>query len=339
MRRRDVAALSRSGRWRGAFRGLTASAAVLVLCAVPQAEGHAAPKPTAKQLRAELARLQKRSDSMIAEYYTGRVALQKAEKAEKAAAGELRGAQEDFDQAAREVRTLAAQRYRTGIPGTLPVLMSASDPADLLNQMALMQQIMEGRDARLNGFAQVKDTYQRAKASAEQRAKELRDSLRKLGEQKKRTLELIDTIKDRIDRLYPTPGTRRADGTWVPQLPSGPDNITPRMRLVRQLVAQRFSPHFGIGCYRVDGGIAGGGEHPLGRACDFMMSSGGSMPSAGNVRLGDEVAAWAIENKDRLGVKYVIWRQRINTGSGWRGMSNRGGVTANHYDHVHISVH
>ncbi|MER7134321.1 coiled-coil domain-containing protein [Streptosporangium saharense] len=333
-----MAALSRSGRWRGALRGLTASAVVVVLCAVPQAESDAAPKPTAKQLRAELARLQKRSESMIAEYYTGRVALQKAERAEKAASGELRRAQSDLDRASREIRLMAVQRYRTGGSGALPVVMGGGDPAALLGNMALMQQIMEDQEARIGGFAQVRDTYRQAKTSAAQSARELRDSLRKLDDQKRRTLELIDKIKDRIDLVYPTPGLRRADGTWVPQLPSGPDNITPRMRLVRQLVAQRFSPHFGIGCYRVDGGIAGGGEHPLGRACDFMMSTGGAMPSAGNVRLGDEVAAWAIKNKDRLGVKYVIWRQRINTGSGWRGMSNRGGVTANHYDHVHISV-
>jgi hypothetical protein len=33
----------------------------------------------------------------------------------------------------------------------------------------------------------------------------------------------------------------------------------------------------------------------------------------------------------------VIWQQRINFGSGWQLMEDRGGVTANHYDHVHVS--
>jgi hypothetical protein len=33
----------------------------------------------------------------------------------------------------------------------------------------------------------------------------------------------------------------------------------------------------------------------------------------------------------------VIWNQRINTGSGWESMEDRGGATANHEDHVHIS--
>ena len=38
---------------------------------------------------------------------------------------------------------------------------------------------------------------------------------------------------------------------------------------------------------------------------------------------------------------YIIWQQRyydIRTGGGWRMMSDRGGATANHYDHVHVSV-
>ena len=43
-----------------------------------------------------------------------------------------------------------------------------------------------------------------------------------------------------------------------------------------------------------------------------------------------------------LGVSYVIYAQRIwsveRGGEGWRGMSNRGSSTANHYDHVHVSV-
>ena len=47
-------------------------------------------------------------------------------------------------------------------------------------------------------------------------------------------------------------------------------------------------------------------------------------------------------NASELGVSYVIYAQRIwsveRGGEGWRGMSNRGSSTANHYDHVHVSV-
>jgi hypothetical protein len=52
---------------------------------------------------------------------------------------------------------------------------------------------------------------------------------------------------------------------------------------------------------------------------------------------GDAIAACALENMKALGVTYVIYQQRIDDGSGWRVMEDRGSPTANHEDHVHVS--
>lgn len=77
-----------------------------------------------------------------------------------------------------------------------------------------------------------------------------------------------------------------------------------------------------------------------GHACDFMVTTGGVMATGSAQAQGDQVAQYAISNASSLGIKYVIWRQRIYDmrSPGWRMMENRGGNTANHYDHVHISV-
>ncbi|WP_433256836.1 coiled-coil domain-containing protein [Streptosporangium sp. CA-135522] len=336
-----MTAASRGIRRRDAFRALVSALTAVILCACVASAGQAAPKPSAKKLRKELAQLQKQSETMIAEYYAGRIELQKVDKTEKVARGNLKRAQQELERASTEIRLLAVEQYRTGGMNVPSALVGDVDPAGMLNRLALAQQIVSEQDARLEGFQKVRDFHRRAQEAAEKRAGELRASLKKLDGQKKRAKKLIDQIKDKIDQIYPTPGLRRADGTWVPQLPSGPDNITPRMRLVRQLVAQRFGPRFGIGCYRADGGIAGGGEHPLGRACDFMLSHGGGMPSAAETQRGHQIAAWAIKNARRLGIMYIIFRQRIwhvRTGT-WRTMSDRGGTTANHFDHPHISVY
>ena len=53
--------------------------------------------------------------------------------------------------------------------------------------------------------------------------------------------------------------------------------------------------------------------------------------------LGDEVAAYALAHQHDNGITYVIWRQRINQGSGWEPMEDRGSITQNHFDHVHVS--
>ncbi len=81
------------------------------------------------------------------------------------------------------------------------------------------------------------------------------------------------------------------------------------------------------------GGLRPGdwGDHGTGHAVDVMITSSAQ---------GDAVAAYALANAGRFGIKYVIWQQRIwlpSTGV-WRLMEDRGSPTQNHMDHVHISV-
>lgn len=68
-------------------------------------------------------------------------------------------------------------------------------------------------------------------------------------------------------------------------------------------------------------------DHPRGLAVDLMTRG----------ERGDRIAECALANQEALGVSYVIWEQRVNYGDGWEGMSDRGGDTENHYDHVHVS--
>jgi hypothetical protein len=76
------------------------------------------------------------------------------------------------------------------------------------------------------------------------------------------------------------------------------------------------------------------------RAIDILVSDAfGKRPSDNNA-LGDRVAEFALgslANVPEHGVMYVIWRQRYNDGSGWDPMEDRGSITQNHYDHVHVS--
>jgi hypothetical protein len=81
------------------------------------------------------------------------------------------------------------------------------------------------------------------------------------------------------------------------------------------------------------GGYDNHGEHSSGQAIDFMVSD----PS-----LGQSVADWARAHASELDLYDVLWSQHIWTpvrsSEGWRSMPDRGSATANHYDHVHISV-
>jgi hypothetical protein len=80
-----------------------------------------------------------------------------------------------------------------------------------------------------------------------------------------------------------------------------------------------------IGGYR-----AGAGEHSTGQAVDLMISSKAQ---------GDAIAAWVQAHVGEFNVKYVIWRQRYwEPGAAWDPMADRGSPTANHMDHVHVTV-
>jgi len=131
--------------------------------------------------------------------------------------------------------------------------------------------------------------------------------------------------------------TGRPDGASGDRTPITGNRMTPTMRTVLLEIAGLFGPFPVIGCYRATGDPQ---DHGDGRACDFMESTGGRMPSAGAQRHGDQVARYAVANARRLGISYVIWKQHIWNvrGGGWRPMEDRGSLTQNHYDHVHISV-
>lgn len=84
------------------------------------------------------------------------------------------------------------------------------------------------------------------------------------------------------------------------------------------------------------GGLrGGGGEHSVGRAVDIMIGSDSD--------LGYQIADWVRAHAKELGVSEVIWHQHIWTvqrsSEGWRSMEDRGGATANHMDHVHVTTY
>ena len=139
------------------------------------------------------------------------------------------------------------------------------------------------------------------------------------------------------------PAPRNPDGSWPseacsirPDPTTGGGCLTPRTdHLVRVAAAEGYPKP---GCWRVDDH----GQHPKGRACDFMMTSGGEAGGAQRAR-GDAMAAWAVANANRLGIMYVIWFRNIWTpGQGWHDYNNPFGgndPSGWHTNHVHISMY
>lgn len=82
-------------------------------------------------------------------------------------------------------------------------------------------------------------------------------------------------------------------------------------------------------------------DHGKGLALDVMTDKYGAFTSSGKA-LGDQISDWLEANYKALNISYIIWRQRIwgpggGSGLNWKVMGDRGSVTQNHFDHVHIS--
>lgn len=80
-------------------------------------------------------------------------------------------------------------------------------------------------------------------------------------------------------------------------------------------------------------------DHPSGRALDLMVPN---YKSASGKALGTRLSRYLQTNNKSLGVNYVIYDQHIwnvtRDDEGWRYMAPRGSDSANHKDHVHVTV-
>ena len=114
------------------------------------------------------------------------------------------------------------------------------------------------------------------------------------------------------------------------------NGLTPHTKKMKVALAKKFGiTSFSL--FRAGDDDGTGHGHNSGMAVDFMVPV--------NSAQGDQLAEYLTKHMDELGVYYIIWKQRFympqqniyGPANTWNIMPNRGGVTANHYDHVHVS--
>ena len=112
--------------------------------------------------------------------------------------------------------------------------------------------------------------------------------------------------------------------------------LTPHTKKMKVALAKKFGiTSFSLFREGDDDGTGHG--HNTGMAVDFMVYSDSAK--------GDQLAEYLTKHMDELGIYYIIWKQRFymsqqniyGPANTWNIMPNRGGITANHYDHVHVS--
>ncbi|TQN31223.1 hypothetical protein FHX37_1119 [Haloactinospora alba] len=308
---------------RGAAAAVTTAALLGALLPVPASAvpgGPVAPQEPTESLDSLRERSDRLSDEYNGELRDMEDVLQDAEDA-KERADQTR---EKVEEAREQVEQLAVASYTNGGIDPAMVLFVDNSPQETIDRASLIGHLSSSNQDKIEQLQQAVSRNEKAQENADEKVQQAEDDLDELEEQRE---EVQGLIAD-----YPE------------QEMEPPDNLTPRTRQMREIIIEKFGEneeHGGVGCYRPDGGYVVG-EHPKGRACDFMVDDNGRMPSQEQIDHGYEIAEWAQENAERLGIMYIIYRQKIwdirRGDEGWRDMSDRGSITENHFDHVHISM-
>ncbi|WP_067793462.1 coiled-coil domain-containing protein [Actinomadura formosensis] len=267
---------------------------------------------------AKFAKLNRQIEQLDKEYGGDLAKLKDAEYAAKKALSKSNALERDLQEARDLVAQLAATQYMMNGEDPTVTFLSDANPSDVLSNATLVSHLAQNKAAKVAQIQKLVNDQLQARKQAQQKMADLKKELKDLKSRQAQIKALVKRYK--------------------PESPSvGMGGVTPRMLKVKNTLDVEFGPFPTIGCVRLTGDPQ---DHGTGHACDFMVTTGGVMASGSAQALGDQTAQYAISHASALGIKYVIWRQRIYDmrSPGWRAMENRGGVTANHYDHVHISV-
>ena len=114
------------------------------------------------------------------------------------------------------------------------------------------------------------------------------------------------------------------------------NGLTDHAKKMKVALAKKFGITI-FSMFRAGDDDGTGHGHGTGMSVDFMVPVGSAQ--------GDQLAEYLTKNMNELGVYYIIWKQKYympqfniyGPANTWNLMPDRGGVTANHYDHVHVS--
>lgn len=190
-------------------------------------------------------------------------------------------------------------------------------------------------DTKLKQEAEAKAKAAEAKKTAE--AKAAADAkLKQEAEAKAKVAKEAEAKKASEEKQVTTVADGLPEVTAAELADPAMNGLTPHTKKMKVALAKKFGiTSFSL--FRAGDDDGTGHGHNSGMAVDFMVPVGSAQ--------GDQLAEYLTKHMDELGVYYIIWKQRFympqqniyGPANTWNLMSNRGGVTANHYDHVHVS--
>jgi cell wall-associated NlpC family hydrolase len=202
--------MSKTSRW---IVG-TAGAAIVAGLVMPATTAEAKPTPSLSAAKKQLAQLNDQVDALANQYNKAKENWKAAKSRLGALDSSVTSERATFEQLHIRVAQLAAAAYKTGgEAGSIPDLVSAKDPAAVLDQMTAFTKVSNNRAAELTQFLASAQRLERQKALAQQAAEQLKQQKEQVDKQRasanaaiSKQLKLINRLGSNID-----PGSSKAN--------------------------------------------------------------------------------------------------------------------------------
>jgi hypothetical protein len=332
-------------------RVLTLLVTALLLVTTFSDAARAEPTPGADEDGGQNLTVRQALDKATADYNDAKGRLDKSVADQAAIGDQMTKTQTRLGELQAQAGTIANAAYRGNRVSIVNVVLGAENADDMMHNMVTVEYMLQQEDKQLREISatqrqldqQRKDidaavTNQQAQLKVmEANKKTAEDALRKAGGGSD-----VSSGVPTGGKVTTNPVARNSDGSFPSQSCSGDDPTTtgcqsPRTTNMYNEARKAGFTHY-TSCYR----SGGGGDHPLGKACDFSANATtfvNARATGADKTYGDNLAAWALANAKNLGIKYVIWYKRIwQPSSGWKSYGGDGTPAGDHYNHVHISM-
>jgi cell wall-associated NlpC family hydrolase len=196
-------------RFRG--RAVTVAGALIALTAAPHviapqstAVAHADPKPSTKELRSQAFKLADQLEQLTEQYNGLKVKLAQSQRAAKVAAENAERQEKALQAIRQKVGALAATSYMQGGSDPTVSFVASQDPQAVLDQAATLHYFAKQDSTKVLGLMQAMQAAQRARKSAEARAKQVKDLRTKLESQRKKVTAAYEKVRGTIVKRDPT---------------------------------------------------------------------------------------------------------------------------------------
>ncbi|MDL4771192.1 MULTISPECIES: C40 family peptidase [Thermomonosporaceae] len=199
---------------RGTSRRLAATACLTVAVSItaPAVTAHAAPKPSASEVRKKLTKLNEQVDQLVEKYNQVdeqfKVAKKKLKAAKKAGAAERKS----FDEQRRKIAAMAATAYKAGDSGDLPGFIGSENPQAVLDQTAVLTQLSQNRSSELTQFLAATQRLRREEAQAQATYNEVAGKAKELKAQKAKVDKSVNAQKKMLAKLGQSTGSTGGGG-------------------------------------------------------------------------------------------------------------------------------